>query len=44
VSQQGRYELVLRYARSRYLLRYRVTPDAVIVVRIFHGKERRPVW
>ena len=40
----AQYELILRYGRSRYLLRYRVTPSAVIIIRIFHGKERRPIW
>lgn len=37
----GRRELVLRHGRDGYVIRYRVTPEAVIVTRIFHGRERR---
>lgn len=37
-----RFELVLRYARAAYVVRYRLTPDAVVITRIWHGKERRP--
>jgi plasmid stabilization system protein ParE len=32
----------LRYARAAYVVRYRLTPDKVIVVSIWHGKENRP--
>ena len=35
-------QLVLRYARSSYLVRYTLTRDRVIVTRIWHGKENRP--
>ena len=37
-----RFQLVLRYARSSYLVRYTLTRDRVIVTRIWHGKENRP--
>ncbi len=35
-------ERVLKFGRSSYLIRYRVTDDAVIIIRIWHGKEDRP--
>lgn len=35
-------ETVVLYGKSSYLVRYRVTDDAVIVTRIWHGKENRP--
>ncbi|MBL8551048.1 MAG: type II toxin-antitoxin system RelE/ParE family toxin [Hyphomonadaceae bacterium] len=35
-------QLTIRFGRSSYLIRYRVTDDAVIVTRIWHGKEDRP--
>lgn len=41
-QDRRRYVLVLRYARSAYVIRYRLTRDKVIVVRIWHGKENRP--
>ena len=36
------YLLVLRYDRARYIVRYRVTDTAVVILRIWHGKENRP--
>lgn len=41
-QDRRRYVLVLRYARSAYIIRYRLTRDKIIVVRIWHGKENRP--
>ncbi|MEO8926576.1 MAG: type II toxin-antitoxin system RelE/ParE family toxin [Caulobacteraceae bacterium] len=38
----GRRELVVKYGRDAYVVRYRVTIDAVVVTRIFHGRENRP--
>ena len=35
-------ETVVLYGKSSYLVRYRVTDDAVIITRIWHGKENRP--
>ena len=35
---------VLRLNRARFVFYFRVTDDAVVVLRIFHGKERRPIW
>jgi len=37
----GRRELIVRYGRDGYVIRYRVTPERVLVARIFHGRERR---
>lgn len=34
-------EHTIRFGRSSYLIRYLVTDDAVIIVRIWHGKESR---
>jgi plasmid stabilization system protein ParE len=34
-------ELIVRFGRDGYVLRYRVRRDEVLVTRIFHGKERR---
>lgn len=35
---------VLRLNRSSFVFYFQVTDDAVIFLRIFHGKERRPIW
>jgi len=35
-------ELVMRFGSSTYLARYRVTDDAIIILRIWHGLEDRP--
>jgi plasmid stabilization system protein ParE len=34
-------ELVVRFGRDGYLVRYRVDPDAVIVASIMHTREQR---
>ena len=34
-------EQVARFGRSSYLIRYRVTQEAVIIIRIWHGREDR---
>ena len=34
-------ELVVRFGRSRYIVRYAVREREVIVTRIWHGRERR---
>ena len=41
--QPGLRQRTLKYGKSSYLIRYQVTDDAVIVTRIWHGKENRPV-
>ena len=35
-------ELVMRFGKSAYVARYRVTDDAITVLRIWHGLEDRP--
>ncbi len=35
-------ELVIRFGKTTYVARYRVTDEAVIVLRIWHGLEDRP--
>lgn len=41
-SKPNTREHTIRFGRSSYLIRYRVTDDAVIIIRIWHGKENRP--
>ena len=33
-------KLVIRMRRSAYIMRYRHVPDAIVIVRVFHGRER----
>lgn len=42
-TDRRRFQLVLRYARAVYVVRYRVTPDKVVITRIWNGKEQRPL-
>lgn len=41
-QDRQRFVLVLRYARATYVIRYRLTPTSVVVIRIWNGKESRP--
>ena len=34
-------ELVVKFGKSAYVVRYRVTDGAVIVLRIWHGRQNR---
>ena len=34
-------EMVVRFGQGSYVLRYEVTPDLVLVARIWHGRENR---
>jgi len=38
----GMRELVVKFGKSAYVIRYRVTDEAVIVARIWHGRQNRP--
>lgn len=38
----GFRQLVLRHGKSGYVIHYRVADDAVVITRIWHGKEDRP--
>ena len=35
-------EFVIRFSKTSYVARYRVTDEAVIILRIWHGLEDRP--
>ena len=37
----GRRELVVPFGAGAYVLRYRVQPDAVVIIRVWHGRETR---
>lgn len=37
----GRRELVVAFGKDGYVMRYRAGREAVVVTRIFHGRERR---
>lgn len=38
-----RRELVLPFAAGAYVLRYRIQADTIVVIRVWHGRERRPI-
>ena len=40
-QREGTREFTLKFGRSSYLVRYQVTDDAVIIARIWQGKEKR---
>lgn len=40
-QREGFRELIVRFGRSRYVIRYRVREDSVVITRIWHGRERR---
>jgi plasmid stabilization system protein ParE len=35
-------EIFVKFGKSAYVIRYRVTDDAVIITRIWHGRQNRP--
>jgi plasmid stabilization system protein ParE len=39
--REGFRELVVRYGRDGYVIRYRVLDQSVIVLRVYHGKQDR---
>ena len=39
----GLRELIVRFGRGGYILRYRVDAEAVVVLRIFHSLEDQPL-
>lgn len=41
-SDRRRFQLIVRYGRSTYVVRYRIEKETVIITRIWHGKENRP--
>jgi plasmid stabilization system protein ParE len=40
--QTNMRELFVKFGKSAFVIRYRVTDDAVIVTRIWHGRQNRP--
>jgi toxin ParE1/3/4 len=40
-KREGFRELVVRYGRDGYVIRYRVLDLSVVVLRIYHGKQNR---
>ncbi len=39
---EGVRQLVLRHGKSGYVIRYRVLDDAILITRIWHGREDQP--
>jgi plasmid stabilization system protein ParE len=37
----GFRQLVLKYGKSGYVIRYRVLDDAILITRVWHGREDR---
>ncbi len=35
-------QVVVRFGRTAYVIRYRLTADEILITRIWHSKERRP--
>jgi len=42
VEREHGRELVIKFGKSAYVIRYRVTNDAVIVTRVWHSLQNRP--
>jgi plasmid stabilization system protein ParE len=40
--QANMRELYVKFGKSAYVVRYRVTDDAVVVTRVWHGRQNRP--
>jgi len=42
IDSNGRYrQIVLEVLRAKYVFRYRVTADRIVMMRVFHGREKR---
>ena len=42
LSEDGRYrQLVLEVLRAKYVFQYRVAEDRLVMLRVFHGREKR---
>jgi plasmid stabilization system protein ParE len=42
VSEPGAYrQIVLEVLRAKYVFRYRIAGDRVVMLRVFHGREKR---
>lgn len=40
--QAGMCELFVKFGKSAYVIRYRVTDEAVVITRIWRGRQNRP--
>lgn len=40
--QNGFRELIVKFGKTAYVIRYRVTDDTVIVTRVWHSLQNRP--
>jgi toxin ParE1/3/4 len=38
---QGYHQLILKYGKSGYVVRYRISGDTILITRIWHGREDR---
>ena len=42
LGDDGRYsQIVLEVLRAKYVFRYRIAADRLVMMRVFHGRERR---
>lgn len=41
IGRSGFHQLFVRFGRSSYVIRYRVVHEEVVIVRVWHGRERR---
>jgi plasmid stabilization system protein ParE len=42
IGEQGAYrQIVLEVLRAKYVFRYRVAGDRIVMLRVFHGREKR---
>lgn len=43
LSEDGKYrQVVLEVLRAKYVFRYRIDGDRIVMMRVFHGREQRP--
>ncbi len=40
--EHGLHELVIKFGKSAYIVRYRVNDDAVVISRVWHSLQNRP--
>ena len=42
IGEQGTYrQIVLEVLRAKYVFRYRLAGDRIVMMRVFHGREKR---
>jgi plasmid stabilization system protein ParE len=40
--EAGLRELYIKFGKSAYVIRYRISDEAIIITRIWHGRQNRP--